>query len=158
MDPLTAASTQKVSHHPSAMNTGAIPNDQQFARDLAQELLEKDHNLLTANRIVVDFQEQPPCRSHPNNHMQLRITTRNSQNGWFSNWCPGSHQCRKEGKARFVYPDDCPFFVFGFFLISGQVSSRQCSMAESLRWLARSIGFWKLQPIRRRRRPIWSWW
>jgi hypothetical protein len=68
-------------------------------------------------------------------------------------WSPGAYCHRQQIKSRFVYPDDGGLFCFGFFFMSGQRSSDQFLSASSLRWLARSTGFCRLQPASRNSRP-----
>src|SRR5262249_5598568 len=120
---------------------------------MSQHMAQKAHHIATVIGVFLDLQQQLTAGCDRANRRQVIVTTRRTQDGWLADWRPSAHQCWQQVKASFIYPDERAALAFGFFLSAGHFSLRQRSMAASLRSLARSIGFWALQPMARRRRP-----
>src|SRR5215212_4586286 len=154
MNSLCSTSSQKILDRLRTMDTGAIPHDQQFTRNVAQHMPQKAYDIITVIRLLLDVQQQLTAWSDRTDRRQVIITTGCAQHRWVAFWRPRTHQSRQQIEPGFVYPDEGSSLAFGFFLIAGHFSLRQRSIAASLRSVARSIGFCTLQPIARRRRPI----
>ena len=58
MDTFCCTSGQKTLDRLRAMDTRSIPHDQQFARDVAQYMLQKAHDINTLIRLLLDMQQQ----------------------------------------------------------------------------------------------------
>src|SRR5690242_4910182 len=119
-------------------------------------MLKKAHHLWSTDRVVVDLHVQLSRRRDGTDDVEMVVATRGVDHRRLANRSPSAYTRRQQVEAGFVYPDEGSLFVGSFFLINGQVSSRQRSIASSLRSRARSTGCWTLQPIWRNRRPIWS--
>lgn len=64
-----------------------------------------------------------------------------------SPWGISSDGGRQQIKTGLIDKNYGASFALGFFLRTGHFSLPHCSIVVSLRWLARSIGFCRLQPI-----------
>ena len=71
--PLGTAPREKLSDGPTAMNRRAVPDHQQLARDMPQQVAEKLHDIGTAVRVVLDVQQQAAAatRASPDRPLQL---------------------------------------------------------------------------------------
>jgi hypothetical protein len=151
--PLGTAPREKLSDGPTAMNRRAVPDHQQLARHMPQQVAEKLHDIGTAVRVVLDVQQQAAARGDATDHREVLVGDWKAQRWRVSARRQAAHGRRQQGEARFIYPDDgaalsgCPLFR------AGQRSDRHCSIAASLRWLARRSGFCGLQPAARNRLP-----
>ena len=97
--------------------------------------------------------EQSPIQGDATDGREMIARQLDPQDRRLPAWSPGAHRHRQQIKSRFVYPDDGGLVLLGFFLMSGQRSSDHCLSASSLRWLARSTGFCRLQPASRNQPP-----
>ena len=153
-DPSGASLGQEVLDRLAAMDRSAVPDDQELAGDVAQEVLEEAHDIRALVGVVLHQHEQAPRRRDAADDRQVVAAQREAEDG-----CLATRRIRSDGpgeqiEAGLVDPDDGPSLPVGPLFRAGQRSVRQASTAASFRWLARSIGFCTLQPIVRRRRPI----
>ncbi len=143
---------QKIFDHVTPMNSGTVPNDQQFAGKLAQEHLQKAHDIWPFIRMVLHLHEQPPIHRQTTNGGKMITGQRNREDRRLANRCVGPHGHRQEVKRRLVYKDNGALFLFRLFFNSATRCSRQVWIACTSRWLARLSGFWTLCLIALRRR------
>lgn len=136
----------------SSVNRRTIPDEQELARDLAQEDTKKAYHFHCIVGTRTHLQKQPPIGSNTADRREVIVRERDTQNRGLSMWCPSPYCHWQEIKARFVYPDDGPFFFLSFFLMAGQRLSYQSVMAASSRCVARSMGCCRLHPASRSRR------
>jgi len=143
---------QKILDHLTAMNGGPIPDDQQFARDLAQKSLQKTHDIWPFVRMILNMHEKPPIGSHTTNSREMIASQFHRQDRRLSNRGVGPHCHRQQVKSRLIYKNNGALFLFGLFFSSTDRCSRHRWIAASSRWVARWIGFWRLCLIVQRRR------
>jgi hypothetical protein len=141
---------------PIAMDRGAIPEHQQLAGDVPQQVAQEAYHGVPVIGLLLHLQQEPsigreatdggeviPGQVHP---QARRLPTRRI----------GAHHPRQEIETGLVYPDDGALLCCRFFLSAGQRSVRQAAMAASSRWVARTSGFCGLQRSLRRRRETWA--
>ncbi len=144
---------QEVFDRLAAMNRCPIPDDQQLAGDVAQQVLEEPDDIGALVRVLLDQHEQPPGRGDAADDRQVIAGQWQAEDRRLAAWGIGADGTGQQVEARFVDPDDgSPLLVSPFFR-AGQRSVRQVSIAASLRWLARAIGFCTLHPAARRSLP-----
>jgi hypothetical protein len=137
---------------PTAMSGQSIPDDQQLAGEVLQQVLQKADDRFTVKRFVLRHRVQFAFRRDGADDRQM-LPVPIAQYGCLTTRSPGTHRAWQKGKPGFIYEDKGSLFPVRFFFNSGQVSSCQRSTASSSRWSACSTGFCRLQPIRRRSRP-----
>ncbi len=149
-------SRQKVFYRLTAMNGGPIPDDEQFSRDLAQELLEKAHHILSLVGAILRVHEQSSLWCQRCNSRDMIARQWDAQHRRLSPRRIGAHRKGQQVKTRLIYKNDSSLFLLGFFLRAGQRSSHQAVMACSFLWVATSTGFCWLCLMARRRRLQWA--
>jgi hypothetical protein len=117
----------------TAMNWRTVPDHQQLARNASQQMLEETHDLGTAERVVLDAQQQLATRGNATDDRQMVTGEREVQRRWVAAWGQAADHRGQQGKARFVYPNDRAPFSYRPLFSAGQRSVRHCSMAASLR-------------------------
>jgi len=158
IDTLCSTSCQKLLDRLTTMDRCSVPNDQQLAVDMMQHVSQKAHHLCRCVGVILHPHQQSSLGRDRADARQMVVPQRCAQDWCLANRRIGSHQCRQQIETRFIDPNQRSLFVGGFFLSTGQRSSRQRAIAASSRCVARSIGFWTLQPTALSRRPIWSRW
>jgi hypothetical protein len=83
---------------------------------------------------------------------------RHTQNGRLAARGIGPHASGQQVEPGFIHKHYGTSFARGFFSNSTHFAVRHRSIAASLRWLARVIGFWRLHPICFKIRPTWLGW
>jgi len=152
-DTASTALGQEVLDRLAAMDRSAVPDDQELAGDVAQEVLEEAHDIRALVGVVLHQHEQAPRRRDAADDGQVIAAQREAEDRRLPAWGVGPDRAREEIEARFVDPDDGPALLVGPLFRAGQRSVRHASIAASFRWLARRIGLWTLQPAARRSLP-----
>ena len=111
-------SAQKVFDDVRAMDGRAIPDDQQFAGDLAQKHLQKAHDIWPFVRVILHLHEQSSIWCQSTDDRQVITGQRNSQDGCLTHGCIAAHGHGQEIKRRLVYEDDGTLFLFRLFFTS----------------------------------------
>jgi hypothetical protein len=142
----------------ATMNGRPIPQDEQCARDLSQQVLEEPDHIRTRDGVVLQVQVQLSRGRDSADGRQRIARQAHPQHGRLTPWRVGAHTRRQQRKAGFISPDQGTPFVGRFVLSSGQRSSCHWAMAASSRWVARCSGFWGLQSSARKSRLTWSGW
>ena len=150
VQPLGPAVGQEVFDRLAAVDRRAIPDHQQLAGDLPQQVLQEADHVQALEGVVLDQQQQPAVRGEAADGRQVVVGQRYPQEWGLAARGVGADRSRQQVEAGLVYPDDGPPFPLGFFLRTGQRSVSQRSIAASSLWLARRTGFWALQPAARR--------
>ncbi len=132
-DALGAALSQEVLDRLAAMDRGAIPDDQQLAGDVAQQVLEEPHDVRALVGMVLHEHEQTTGRGDAADDGQMIAAQGQAEDGRLA---PG--RVRPDGpweqvEARFVDPDDGPPFLVSPLFRAGQRSVSQVSIAASSR-------------------------
>ena len=151
-----SALAQELLDHPAAMNGRAIPDDQQLASQMAEQMPQEAHHVLAMEGGLPDHPEELALGGDAADGREVILGEGDVQGGRLAPWGIGPDSTREEGEARFVYPDDGRSVCFGLCLSAGHRWSYQVWMASSLRWVARSLGCWGLQSMARRRRLTWA--
>ena len=149
---------QEVAHRLRAVDRSAIPNDQQLAWDLAEQVLEKADNIWAPEGALLHLEQQAARLGEPADHGQMVMGERRVQQGRLAPRGVGADDARERVEGRLVYPDERTLLALRFALRAGQRSAVQARMASSSRWVARKPGFWTLQPHARRRRLTCAGW
>src|SRR5271168_2985059 len=133
----------------AAMSLGAIPDYQQSARQLTQQVRKELHHLWRTNgRWVKSKIEIPPGdASDGREHFPVKVIL---QHRSLSARSPGAHPMGPLAQPALVDEDDGAPLAEGFFLSRGQCTRRQYRIASSSRSSARPLGRWQLQPSWRR--------
>jgi hypothetical protein len=138
----------------SAMDRRPIPDHEQLARNLAQQVPQELDNLGAPKCALADLEEEPPLVGQAADDREMIAGTRHPEDRRLPPRGVGAHQARQQIEAGLVYPDNRSPLASGFAKRAGQRSLHHSWMAASLRWVARRIGFWTLQPSSRRSRLI----
>ncbi len=135
------------------MDRRTIPEHQELAGDVAQQMLEEAHDIQARVGMVLHQHQQSARWGDAADDRQMIVGQGQAEDGSLPPGSVGADSAGEQVEARFVDPDDGPSFLVSPFFRAGQRSVRQASIAASFRWLARSIGFWTLQPSARRSLP-----
>ena len=134
---------------PAAMRGQSVPDDQQLARKMTQQMREKLDDLRAADGSWKQPEiEVPPSDSRHHRKCLPREVV--LQHRCLSFRCPGACAVRALAQSAFVGEDDGTPFFSGFFLIPGQRFRFHARMLVSSRSRARPTGRWQLHPSRRR--------
>jgi hypothetical protein len=152
-DALGTALSQEVLDRLATVDRCAVPDDQEFARDVVEQVLEEADDVRALIRLLLHEHQQPTGWGDATDDRQVISTQGQSEDGCLATWGVGPDGTGEQIEARLVDPDDgSPLLVSPLFR-AGQRSVRQVSIATSLRWLARVMGFCTLQPAARRSLP-----
>ena len=143
-------------HRPAAMDGCPVPNHQQLARYLFQQLFQKPDYVRPFVGVVLGCQVKLSGHADSADGAQALTAQLVPDYRGPAHRRPGAMQGGKQVKPRFVGPQDGPAFGYGLFLSSAKRRSRQSLMASSFRWEARSAGFCRLKPHSLRIRPTWE--
>jgi hypothetical protein len=152
MDALSSAVSQKILHRLTPVNGSPIPDDQQLARELAQEQVRETHDIWTLVRGVLDVHDQSSIHGETTHRREMITGQCDLQHGRLADRGIGPHHHWQQIKSRLIYKDDGALFLFGLFFSSAERCSRHSWIAASSRWLACSTGFCRLCLILCRRR------
>src|ERR1700693_3313064 len=141
----------------AAMSLGAIPDYQQSARQMTQQVREKVHYLRGADGLSVKPKIKVPPGDAGDGREHLPVEIILQQRG-LSARGPGAHPMGPLAQPAFIDEDDGAPLVARFFLSCGQRTRFQFPMACLLRSNARPLGRWQLQPSWRRMRQTWASW
>jgi hypothetical protein len=144
--------------HVPLMHGRAVPDHQQFVRDVRQQMPQKDHAIEAVQRFIMHQRVESAIPRDPTHHRQMITGIHRPQDGCLSAWCIGSDHPRHEIKSRLVHQDNGPAFDARLFLSSGHTWTRHGLMSTSSRWAARSIGIWGGQCRRFNNRETWALW
>ena len=151
VDAPSSAARQVVLDDLGPVNGRAIPDDRERSRDMKQQVIEEPNDVLTLVGPVLDTQVQVAARGDGADGREVIPCEWHLEDGGLTPGGVGPHHRGQEVEAALVYPEDGPAFLLGLFLTSGHRSLIHSWMASSLRWAARLVGFWLLQPACLRR-------
>lgn len=152
VEALSRAVAQEVLDDLAAVNRCAIPEDQELAREVAQQVPEEPYDIGTFEGASPDVEEQAPVRSECADGREVVTRERDGQDRGLPFGRVGADPGRQEVETRFIDPDNRPSFFPGFFSRTGQCSVSQASTLAGSRCVARTSGCWTLRPRVRRRR------
>src|SRR5512144_138927 len=152
MDAFGSPVSRKLFHRLTTMNGSAIPDDQQFAWELAQEQLQEPHDIWPLVGTVLNVHDQSSIHGEATDGAEMITGQFDLQHRRLSDRGVGPHRHGQQIKSRLVYKDDGALFRCGLFFSSTERWSRHSLMAASSRWLARATGFcWLDLSLQRRR-------
>ena len=152
-EPCGGASGQKVFDGLTAMNRGAVPDNEQLALDGGLQLLQKGDDGSAVVSFGLHRQVELTRRCNGADHRVMITSELAAQQRCFAHWGPGADNPWQQIESRFVNEENRAPFRYRFFCSSGQVVTTHCSMAASSRWLARTTGRCGLQPSWRSKGP-----
>jgi hypothetical protein len=98
----SSTSSQEVFHGLTAMDAGTIPDDEQLASDLTQELLEKAHHVVSLVRVVLRLHEQSSLRCQRSDSRDVVVSQWHTQDWSLTPWSIGAHGHRPQIKTRLI--------------------------------------------------------
>jgi len=140
------------------MNRRAVPNHQQLAARLPEQMLQKMDTINTRQRIITNHREQGALRSNPAHHRQMIAGLKDTEDRGVTTRRIRPDRSRQQVAARFVHKDEGSALQPRFFFISFQTAVRQWAIAPSSRWVARSMGSCGVQFTSFSRRATWDLW
>ena len=135
----TVLGRDEVLHQPAAMGRQTVPHQQQFPRNMPQQVFEKRHHLWRADRSGIQPEVKVPQRNARDDRKRLPVEVI-LQHRRVAPPRPRAAAVRPLAQSALVEEDDRSPLFLGFFLMSGQVTFFQWRMAGSLRSSARPVG------------------
>src|SRR5208337_610837 len=134
-----------------------VPDHQQLAWQMTQQVAEEVHHLGGANGggIEPEVKTPPGDSGRGRQHLPIEVIL---QHWRLPARGPGPHSLRSFAQSAFVDEDEGAPLAARFFLIWGQRYFFQCRIPSSSRSSAFPVGRWQLQPSLRRMRQTWSSW
>src|SRR4051794_30410563 len=105
---------QEVLDRPGAMDRRPIPDHEQFARNLAQETLQKLDDLGAPKRALADLEQEPPLVGEAADDRQMLAGPGHPKERRLASRGVGAHQARQQIEAGLVYPNDGTPLASGF--------------------------------------------
>ena len=105
---------QEVFDGPGAMDRRPIPDHEQFARNLAQEMLQKLDDLGAPKRALTDLEQEPPLVGEAADDGQMIAGTGHPKDRCLASRGVGAHQARQQIEPGLVYPNDGTPLALGF--------------------------------------------
>ena len=102
MDAAGRALGKEGPHQFAPMRREAVPDDQQFARDLAEQPLEEADDARPIERVALDLEKQLAVGGERGCDREMVPGQLAPQHGRLTTWGPGPDQARTQVKARFV--------------------------------------------------------
>jgi hypothetical protein len=149
---------QEVFNHLTAVDRGAIPDQDHVTGHLAQQMFQEGHHIDRVERVVLAGEIQLPLRRQGADGREMVARPPLPQDRRLPDRGIGADHTRQGVEPRFVYEEEVLPLRLGPLLMTGQVSSRHWIIAASSRWRARRAGFWGLQRISWHKRPTCTGW
>lgn len=128
----------------AAMARKPIPNQQDVALDVAEQVFQKLDNLFGLDGAFEDLKVEVPLGQTRDYRKRLPVEVK-LEDGRLAAWRPGAPAVGPLAQTTFVDEDDGSAFFLSFFLISGQRRRCQSSIRASFRSRARPTGCCMLQ-------------
>ncbi len=119
-------------HEPAPVRGEAIPDDQQIARNAADQVLEEDHQVLGADRLFEQLEVEVPFGNASDQGQSLPVEVM-EQDRSLPARRPSAAPVRPLTQSAFVDEDDRTPLFAGFFLMAGQVFCFHSAIADSFR-------------------------
>ena len=116
VDAFGSACGQEILDSLRAMNARAIPDDQQFPRDLAHKQLQEAHDVWSFERPILDMHDQASIHGQTSHGREMITGQRDLQDGRLSHGSIGAHGYGQQIKTCLIYKDNGAFLLFGLFL------------------------------------------
>ena len=123
----------------AAVGRQPVPNQQEVAGDVAEQVLEELDDLFGLDGVFEDLKVEVPQGYASDDRQRLPVEME-LKHGRLPARCPGAPPVGPLAQTTFVDEDDRPALLLGFFLISGQRRCCQSSIRASFRSNARPTG------------------
>lgn len=147
----------EIANRVAAVNAQAVPNNQQIAGDVAQQVPQKLNRLGGADGAGEKLEIEP--EQGDAGYRRQGLPSKVILQDWrLATRSPGPGAVRPLAQTAFVDKDEGFALLLGFFFSPGQVTRFQYWIAASSRSSARPVGRWQLQPNSRRIFHTWPGW
>ena len=146
LEPRGGTLSQEGPHSLAPVRRQAIPEDQELARNLAEQVLQEAGDAVPVEGLALHLRvDLAGLSERPND--RIVVTGEPTAQDWrLPPWRIGPDNTGQQVERCLIYPEDRPPLATRPPFNAGQRSLRQRSMAASFRWWARTIGFWRLTP------------
>ena len=158
MDARRRTTGQELFDGVTAMDRGAIPDEDHAAGHLAQQVRQEGDHIRRVERAVLTVEIPFALRRDGTDGREVIAGAPFPQDGCLAHRRVGAHDTREGIKPRLVYEEEGLRLGFRPLLMAGQLSSRHWAMAASSRCRARRAGFCGLQRRALHKRPTWRGW
>jgi hypothetical protein len=114
VQPARATLGQEVAHRLGAVDRGTIPDDEQLAWDLAEQVVEKADDIRAPQRALLHLEQQASGGGQPADHGQMVMGERRVQQRRLAPRGVGADDPGQRVEGRLVYPDEGPLLALGF--------------------------------------------
>lgn len=128
-----AAVSEEVFDGLTAMDRRAIPDDQELAGDVAEQVLEEAHDIGACVRPFLHQHQQPIVRRDRADDREMIAAQRQTEDRGVPPWGVGADRAGEEVEARFINPDDRPPLLVSPLFRTGHRSVSHASIAASFR-------------------------
>lgn len=142
----TAMLPEEIANESGAMGVEVIPDENDGAADVPQEVAQEDKHLGRGDNAGSDEDKEPGVGAYPRNGGELRPGIPMHEDGGLAARRPGAYPGRHQPERRFIGKDQRGAELLDFFLIRGHSTVTQRRMAPSSRSKARLMGRWHDQP------------
>lgn len=149
MESLRCTGGKEVFDRLAAMDGRAVPDHEQLASHLAQQLAQEADDRWPAEGRLLDVGEEPAIGGEGADHREMVVGERRTQHRRLAHRRIGTSHEWQQIQPGLIYEEDGPVLGPGFAKRAGQVAACHAAIAASFRWVARTTGFWRLNPSRR---------
>jgi hypothetical protein len=138
----------------TAMDRSTVPDHQQLARDVSQQVLEEADYLRATERVVLDAQQQSTTRGDATDNRQVVTGEREAQHWRVAAWGKTADHAGQQGKARLDAPLSSTCYATALSVSSGwdglceRHSCHSRQMARMRNRLRARIASWRDFPSR----------
>src|SRR5215212_1124140 len=133
LQPPGRPASQKIFDRSTAMYRRSVPDEEQFARDLPQEVPQEADHIRTLEGPLLLHRVEFALHGDGADHGQMIARKLLVEDGRLTHRGVGAHYRRQKVKPRLVHKQDSPALLHGPFLSSSQRSSFQRLIASSSR-------------------------
>ena len=153
LDPLSRAIGQERCDEVTTVNRWPIPEEQQTAGHLAQQMFQKGYDIDRVDRLLLTVKIELTFRGEGADRREMIPGPPFPEDGGLAYWSIRADDTGQGIDPGFIDEEERLPLGFGPLLSAGQVSSRQRVMATSSRWRARRAGFCGPQWMAWHKRP-----
>lgn len=158
VQPLCRPGGEEILDRLAAVDRRAIPDHEPLAAHLAPQLPEKGDERRPAERLRLDVGEEPAIRRPRPDHGAMVVGEGRAQQRRRADRSVGAGDERQPVEAGLIDEEERARLGLGFARRAGQVSAGHAAIAASLRCVARTTGFCRLNPSRRTSRRTCAGW
>lgn len=114
VEPRGCSRCQKVADGVPTVNRRSVPDDEQLARNLAQQLVEEGDHVCPADGVILDVGEEPALRRDRADNGEVIVGERRTQHRRLSTGGIGARHERQGVEAGLVYEENCALLRLRF--------------------------------------------